>query len=118
MKVTNCAKWSVLLAVAAMMCVTAQEVQAISTATAMARVAKKVSPVYPPAAKQLNLSGQQDVSVVVGPSGDVEEAKVLKGNAVFSQASLIAVRQWKFTPLVKDGAPAKFSTVIVFNYQR
>jgi TonB family protein len=66
----------------------------------------------------LNVTGEQEVAITVGPQGDVEDAKVLKGNAMFSQASLAAVKQWKFTPLVKDGAPAKFTTVIVFNYQK
>lgn len=92
--------------------------EAIPTANAMARIAKKVSPDYPPAARQLNVSGSQEVQITVSPAGDVEDAKVLKGNAMFTQASLSAVKQWKFQPLVKDGAPQRFTTVIVFNYQK
>jgi len=98
--------------------VCAQEPQQVATASAMARVTKKVAPDYPHAAKQLNLTGQQDIAVVVSATGDVEEAKVVKGNAVFSSASLAAVKQWKFTPLLKDGQPTKFTTVLMFNYAR
>ncbi|MBI5084575.1 MAG: energy transducer TonB, partial [Acidobacteria bacterium] len=76
------------------------------------------NPDFPLAAKQLNVSGQQEVSIVVNAQGDVEDAKVIKGNAMFSQASLTAVRQWKFTPMVKDGQAVKFASVIIFNYQR
>lgn len=104
------------LAIPAVVC--AEEPMQVATASAMARVTKKVPPEFPPAAKQLNLSGPQEVAVVVNLAGDVEEAKVVKGNAVFSSASLAAVKQWKFTPMVKDGQPTKFATVLMFNYQK
>jgi TonB family protein len=92
----------------------AQEPTALSTASAMSRVTNKVAPVYPVAAKQLNIQGSMDVAVVVSESGEVEDAKVVKGNAMFSQACLTAVKQWKFTPLEKG----KFSTVITFNFTK
>lgn len=109
-------KWVVLGSVCLLAPLLAQE--AIPTANAMARVAKKVSPEYPPAAKQLNVSGVQEVQITVSPAGDVEDAKVLKGNAMFTQASLSAVKQWKFQPLVKDGTAQRFTTVIIFNYTK
>lgn len=90
----------------------------IPTASAMTRVAKKVAPLFPPAAKQLNISGMQDVAIVVDESGSVIDAKVLKGNAIFSASSLAAVKQWKFTPLIHEGAPKSFTSVIVFKYAK
>ena len=105
-----------LAAIPAVVC--AEEPLQVATASAMARVTKKVPPEFPNAAKQLNLSGGQEVAVIVNSTGDVEEAKVVKGNAVFSTASLAAVKQWKFTPMVKDGQPMKFATIVLFNYTR
>jgi hypothetical protein len=35
---------------------------------------------------------------------------------MFSSASTAAAKQWKFTPLSKDGAASEFMTVLVFNY--
>jgi TonB family protein len=96
----------------------AEDPQQVATASAMARVTKKVAPEFPLAAKQLNLSGPQEVAVVINAAGDVEAAKVVKGNVVFSNASLAAVKQWKFTPMQKDGQPIRFATVLMFNYQR
>lgn len=90
----------------------------IPTASAMTRVAKRVAPVYPAAARQLNVSGSQDVEITVDEQGSVVEAKVLKGNAMFSTASVSAVKLWKFTPLVQDGAAKSFTSVIVFNYTK
>ncbi len=109
-------KWLILGSICLVAPLVAQE--AIPTANAMARIAKKVSPEYPPAAKQLNVSGTQEVQITVSAAGDVEDAKVLKGNAMFTQASVSAVKQWKFQPLVKDGAAQRFTTVIIFNYQK
>lgn len=118
MKIMDCVKWAVLVAVAAVLGASAQDAMALPTASAMARVSKKVAPDFPAAAKQLNVTGQSEVAIVVSAQGDVEEAKVLRGNAIFSQASMMAVKQWKFTPMVKDGAAVRFSTVIIFNYQK
>lgn len=96
----------------------AQDATTLPTSAAMARVTKRVAPEYPVAARQLNIQGTQEIAVTVSESGDVEDAKVLKGNAMFSQSSLAAIKQWKFTPLDKDGSPAKFSSVIVINYTK
>lgn len=113
-------KFAAPLAVLALMglCAAAQEPESLTAANAMARVTKKVTPEYPAAAKQLNVTGSQEVQIVVGPSGDVEDAKVLKGNALFTTASLSAVRQWKFTPLVKDGQPVRFTSTVTINYTK
>lgn len=90
----------------------------IPTASAMSRVAKKVAPEFPAAARQLNISGTLEVEIAVDESGSVVDAKVLKGNAIFSANSLAAVKQWKFTPLLQDGAAKSFTSVIVFNYSK
>lgn len=105
-----------LAAAGAAMPASAQEV--VPTAVAMARATKKVAPDFPAAAKQLNVTGMSEVEVQVTEAGEVAEAKVLKGNAIFSANSMAAARQWKFTPMVKDGAAQRFTTVLVFNYAK
>lgn len=94
----------------------AQDVNSLTTANALARASKKVMPEYPTAARQLHIQGQQEVEIMVSSQGDVTEAKVLKGNAMFTAASVAAAKQWKFTPLQKDGQAVKFSSVLVFKY--
>jgi TonB family protein len=111
-------KLVILLAVVACTCVMAQDIAQLPTATAMAHVVKKVPPEYPVAARQLNVSGQQEVSIVVSAQGNVEEAKVTKGNAIFTVTSVNAAKQWKFQPLLKDGQPVRFSTVLIFSYSK
>jgi periplasmic protein TonB len=90
----------------------------ITSANAMSRVVKKVAPEFPVAARQLNVTGFQEVQVTVNAEGDVEDVKVVKGNPMFTLASTAAVKQWKFTPLLKDGAPAKFMAVLTINYSK
>lgn len=92
--------------------------EAVPTALAMARATKKVAPEFPAAARQLNLSGMSEVEVHVNEAGDVTDAKVLKGNAVFSANAMAAARQWKFQPMQKDGTPLKFTTVLIFNFAK
>ena len=104
-----------ILALAAGMALLA-EIPSITTANAMVRANKKVSPEFPVAAKQLHISGSQEVQVTVSKTGDVIDAKVLKGNAMFSASSTAAAKQWKFAPLVKDGEASEFTAVLVFNY--
>jgi protein TonB len=116
MKLSQWIRCAVLVAVAAAFPAAAQE--EITTANALGRVVKKVAPAFPVAAKQLNVTGTQDVQITVDEQGNVTDAKVLKGNALFTQSSLAAVKEWKFTPLLKDGQPVKFTTVITFNYTK
>jgi TonB family protein len=94
----------------------AQDVLSIPPSLAMTKAVKKVVPELPPAARQLHLKGEQEVALVIGATGDVEEASVLRGNAIFTNATLTAVKQWKFGPHIVDGKPIKVKTTIVFNY--
>ena len=94
----------------------AAEPLVMSTESALALVTRRVNPVYPPVAKQLHVTGELDVKVVVDESGAVTEAKVLKGNVMFTNASLAAAKAWKFTPLTKDGTLTAFETTLVFQF--
>ncbi|MEJ5368114.1 MAG: energy transducer TonB [Bryobacteraceae bacterium] len=119
MKLSSWVRWVALVAVAAVFAVAPAAAQEeITTANALGRVVKKVAPAFPVAAKQLNVTGAQDVQITVDEQGNVIDAKVLKGNALFTQSTLAAVKEWKFTPLLKDGQPVKFTTIITFNYTK
>lgn len=119
MKLLPWIRWAALLVVvAAVAVIPAAAQEEITTANALGRVVKKVAPAFPVAAKQLNVTGTQDVQITVDEQGNVIDAKVLKGNALFTQSTLAAVKEWKFTPLLKDGQPTKFTTIITFNYTK
>lgn len=64
-----------------------------------------VAPVYPEEAKAARVSGVVIIEATVSAEGDVADAKVLRSIALFDQAALDAVKQWKYTPTLLNGKP-------------
>jgi TonB family protein len=96
--------------------VSAAEPVVVTTNAAMGLSTKRVVPAYPVTAKQLHVTGELEVKVVVDETGAVTDAKVLKGNVMFTNASIAAAKAWKFTPLTKDGTVTAFETTLVFQF--
>lgn len=64
---------------------------------------KKVEPRYPPIARTARLEGTVVLDAVIRQDGSVSDVKVLKSTSpMFEQASVDAVRQWRFTPGPRD----------------
>jgi protein TonB len=81
------------------------------------RIVRKVEPVYPPLATAARLSGVVILEAEVDAHGAVKTVKVLSGHALFDEAAVEAVRQWRYQPLLLNGEPTGFilSVVITFN---
>jgi len=62
-------------------------------------------PVYPPLALQAHVEGIVFIRAIIGPTGMVENAEVLRGVPLLNEAALDAVRQWRYTPTQLDGVP-------------
>lgn len=76
------------------------------------RIITRVDPVFPPEAKAARISGIVIVQALIGKDGLVHEATALKRLPFgLDQAALDAVRQWTFTPALRDGEPV----AVVFN---
>lgn len=73
-------------------------------------------PHYPELAKQTRAHGMVEVEIVVGPSGDVEQARVTKSVPLLDKAALDAVRKWKYAPTIVNGVavPVKLSVGLSF----
>jgi TonB family protein len=74
----------------------------------------KAQPVYPSIAKQINASGEVQVSIVIGENGRVIEAKAIKGHPVLRAAAEDAARKWVFRPTLLDGRPVKQPGTLTF----
>jgi len=83
-----------------------------SERTATARVRSKVEPEYPAEARERGVEGDVLLAVVVGAGGDVVDATVLSGHPLLNDAAIDAVRQWKFQPVMVDGATVETETSI------
>src|SRR5579885_2066519 len=75
----------------------------IATPEALKAVVKKVPPDYPAIARQMKVAGKVEVDVVIDAEGNVEDVKVLSGNALLTNAAVSAVKKWKFSPFTQDG---------------
>ena len=64
-----------------------------------------VSPVYPTVAVAAHVEGIVIIEAVIGTSGEVVNAKVLRSNPLLDDAALSAVRQWRYTPTLLGGVP-------------
>jgi TonB family protein len=80
---------------------------AVTESELRARLRTKVEPSYPAEARNRGVEGQVLLAVVVGADGSVLEASVESGHPLLNDAALDAVRQWKFEPMLVDGAPAE-----------
>jgi protein TonB len=82
-------------------------------------VHQQTQPVYPAELKKPGIKAEVIVSWVLDLNGNVGEVKVYSStDHRFDQASMDAVRLWKFSPGKKDGHLVKvaMSCPIVFTY--
>ncbi len=82
----------------------------------------RVNPKYPPVATAKKMEGTVLLSVLVSETGQVAEVKVIRGaggQTGLNESAVSAVKQWKFTPAVKDGKRVKVWVTypIVFKLQ-
>ena len=97
----------VLVAVAAVAArafpLTAQvEGEASGTKKTERAIVTKVQPVYPPDAKKAGIDGKVVLDVLITAAGDVTDVKVESGPEELREASVDAVRQWRYRPAPAD----------------
>jgi protein TonB len=74
----------------------------------------KVTPNYPPIARQINATGEVQVMISIDETGRVVEAKATNGHPVLRMAAEDAARKWVFKPTLLDGSPVKQQGVLTF----
>lgn len=74
------------------------------------------TPEYPAAAKTAGIEGVVIVKYVIGEDGSVRDVKALKGPLELQQSCIDAVKQWRFRPILVDGAPVAVVRVARFPF--
>ncbi len=74
----------------------------VSMAEALKAAVKRPSPAYSPIAKQMRVAGDVEVEVSITKAGDVDNVKVLSGNALLTATVVKTVKDWKFTPFASE----------------
>ena len=77
---------------------------------------RDVKPVYPAIAQSARVQGIVIIEATIGPSGAVQEAKVLRSIPLLDNAALDAVKQWQFTPTLLNGVPVPVIMTVTVNF--
>jgi len=79
---------------------------------------RHVDPIYPVDALRANQSGIVVAEVSVNKAGDVENVRIAVGaTPAFDEASLVALRQWRFTPLRRNDEAVSFTYPVVVLFE-
>jgi protein TonB len=81
---------------------------------------RSTDPVYPPLAQSRRLEGNVILSALISETGRVLEVRVMRGdtrNVGFNEAALAAVRQWQFTPAIKDDQRVRTWTPVAVSFR-
>src|SRR5437867_309425 len=77
---------------------------------------KDVKPTYPAIAQSARVQGVVIIEATIGPTGLVQEAKVLRSIPLLDAAALDAVKQWVFTPTLLNGVPVPVIMTVTVNF--
>ncbi|MCU1241547.1 MAG: TonB-like protein [Candidatus Acidoferrum typicum] len=102
MRLTQCMGAAVLLCAAAASTLGQESRKAIA----------KPTPRYPEIAKQLKLVGTVKIEVVIGPDGKVKNTNVVGGHPVLIDATLVALKEWKYEP-----AKSETTATLTFDFR-
>ena len=75
------------------------------------KIKTKVAPIYPELAKRMNVVGKVKIEVIITPEGRVKGTRVVGGHPLLVQASLDAVKEWKFA-----SAPEESTQTVEFDF--
>ena len=76
----------------------------------------KVTPLYPPQAKQARIQGTVRFTATIGPDGTMKNLQVVSGDPMLVQAAMEAVKQWVYKPTLLNGNPVEVITTIDVNF--
>jgi TonB family protein len=71
-----------------------------------------VQPSYPDLARKNNIQGSTRLQLAVAADGSIKDIKVLGGNPVLVQASVEAVKKWKY-----EAAPGESTAFVKFDFK-
>jgi TonB family protein len=80
------------------------------------RKTNDVRPMYPQIARAAAVQGVVILEIVIDPRGDVSDARIIRSIPLLDQAALDAVKQWKFTPTLLNGAPVSVLMTVTVNF--
>jgi protein TonB len=81
-----------------------------------ANLVRKITPVYPPLAKQARVQGTVRFTAVISKDGTIQQLQLVSGHPLLVQAAQDAVKQWLYKPTLLNGEPVEVVTQIDVNF--
>jgi protein TonB len=81
-----------------------------------ANLIRKVTPVYPPLAKQARIQGTVKFTAVISRDGTIQNLQLVSGHPLLVPAAQEAVKQWVYRPTLLNGEPVEVITQIDVNF--
>ncbi len=94
-----------------------EHVVELPSASAQQELLRRVEPAYPELARQQNIQGSVLLEVHIRADGSVEDVQVISGAPLLAQASVDAVKQWKFRPYLSNGRPLEMETQVTLDFR-
>ena len=88
----------------------------VSQGTSGGELIHKVQPVYPPEARRMRVTGRVVIDATVNVEGQVDDLKLVSGDALLSGAAMDAVRKWRYSPYLLNGKPIQRQTRITISF--
>ncbi len=82
----------------------------------MAKLIRKVTPLYPPLAITARISGVVRLIGTIGKDGTIRNLQLVSGHPMLARAALEAVRQWVYKPTLLNGMPVEVIAPIEVNF--
>jgi protein TonB len=81
-----------------------------------ANLIRKVTPVYPPLAKQARIQGTVRFTAIIGKDGTIQNLQLVSGHPLLVESARQAVTQWQYKPTLLNGEPVEVVTQIDVNF--
>jgi protein TonB len=83
------------------------------------QVVSQEYPIYPDKAKRLQLEDQVIVRYIIGKKGQVIDVQIIDHakDPMFDEATVVAIKQWRFHPMIQDGKPVEVVHELAVNFE-
>ena len=81
-----------------------------------ANLIKKITPPYPPLAKQARIQGTVRFTAIIGKDGTIQNLQLVSGHPLLVPSATEAVKQWVYRPTLLNGEPVEVITQIDVNF--
>ena len=88
----------------------------VSTGVSSGLLIKKVTPNYPPLARQARIQGKVILQAEISKEGTIQNLQLISGHAMLAPAAIEAVKQWRYKPYLLNGEPVAVETQVEVNF--